>query len=352
MTSRERISRMYRHCEADRIPIVDSPWAGTLERWKREGMPGGCDWRDYFGVDKAASIGVDVSPRYQRQILEDTPEYYIEKTSWGATVRQWKHQDSTPEFLHFEITTKEKWEAAKALMLPEHSRINWKHLEENYPKWQAEGQWVEAYLWFGFDVTHSWTVGTETMLVAMLEEPEWATDMFSTYLDCCIAMFDQVWDAGYRFDGVTWPDDMGYKGTTFFSPAMYRALLKPFHKRCVDWAHRKGIPARLHSCGYIEPLLDDLMDVGIDALNPLEVKAGMKALEIKHKYGDRLVLHGGINAVLWDQKDQILSEIDHCVPKLMQNGGYIFASDHSIPNSVSLENFEAIVSHVKKIGSY
>ncbi|MBQ3815006.1 MAG: hypothetical protein II836_03025, partial [Clostridia bacterium] len=84
MTTRERFQRMYEHREADRIPIIDSPWAGTLRRWHREGMPEGIDWRDYFAVDKVESIGVDISPRYEVKVLEDTDRYQIATTSWGV----------------------------------------------------------------------------------------------------------------------------------------------------------------------------------------------------------------------------------------------------------------------------
>ena len=68
---------------------------------------------------------------------------------------------------------------------------------------------------------------------------------------------------------------MGYKGAPFFSTEMYRELLKPFHKKAVDWAHERGMVTELHSCGFIEPLLDDVVDTGVEMLNPLEVKAGM-----------------------------------------------------------------------------
>lgn len=91
------------------------------------------------------------------------------------------------------------------------SRINWDHIKKNYPIWQAEGRWIEAEFWFGFDVTHSWMCGTETLLIALLEEPEWIKDMFNTYLDQCIAHTDMVWNAGYHFDSIGWPDDMGYR---------------------------------------------------------------------------------------------------------------------------------------------
>ena len=108
----------------------------------------------------------------------------------------------------------------------------------------------------------------------------------------------------------------------------------------------------MHSCGNINALIPDIIDAGVDALNPLEVKAGMDAIALKRQYGDALVLHGGINAVLWSDQHQIVDEINRLVPILKENGGYIFSSDHSIPNDVSLENFQEIVSAVKKAGQY
>jgi len=186
----------------------------------------------------------------------------------------------------------------------------------------------------------------------MYEEPDMVVDMFNTYLDCCIREFSKIWDAGYRFDCISWPDDMGYKGTTFFSNEMYRELLKPVHKRAVDWAHERGIFAHLHSCGNIMTRIDDLVDIGLDALNPLEVKAGMDPVGLKQRYGDKLVFHGGINAVLWDDREAIIDEIRRILPALKEGGGYIFSSDHSVPNTVSAENFRAIIDEVKRTGAY
>jgi uroporphyrinogen decarboxylase len=352
MTTKERFLRMFEHKEADRVPIIDDPWGGTIRRWQREGMPVGMEWEDYFGVDKIGNIGVDITPQYEKKIIEETKDYTIYTTGWGVTQKEFKEQDSTPEFIDFKVTTPDAWEDAKKRMLAGENRIPWDYLKKNYDKWVAEGRWIQAGFWFGFDVTHSWMVGTETLLIAMYEEPEWVVDMFNTYLDCCIHNFEQIWDAGYRFDSIKWPDDMGYKNTTFFSNEMYRELLKPVHKRAVDWAHAKGIYAHLHSCGDIMTRIDDLIEIGVDALNPLEVKAGMDPLKLKREHGHELVLHGGINAVLWDDRDAIIAEIDRIVPVLKENGGYIFSSDHSIPNSVSLENFRAIIEEVKRVGRY
>lgn len=352
MTSWERFKRMYEHREADRIPIIDEPWSGTLRRWRREGMPEGMDWCDYFDVDKLGIINIDISPRMPEITLEETDRYYIRTSPWGVTMKHFKEEDSTPEFLDFTITTQEAWDQAKKQMTLEDDRIPWEMLRQNYDKWRAEGRWIRAVFWFGFDVTHSWMMGTENTLIAMMEEPELVEDMFDTYLSRCEALFSRIWDAGYHFDEIFWYDDMGYKGTTFFSPNMYRSMLQPYHKRAVDWAHNRGIYAQLHSCGDVMTLLPDIVATGVDALNPLEVKAGMDAFKIKKEYGDRLVLHGGINAVLWNDKDAILEEIDRKVPVLKENGGFIFSSDHSIPNSVSLENMKAIVEEVKRVGRY
>lgn len=352
MTTHERFSRMFAHQEADRIPIIDSPWEGTIQRWQQEGMPAGADWRDFFAVDKIASIGADISPRYTCKVIEETDDYLIATSQWGVTLKQFKHADSSPEFLDFTVTDPDSWAQARSRMTVDRNRINWKNLENNYEIWKAEGRWIQAGFWFGFDVTHSWMVGTETFLIAMMEEPEMAMDMFNHYLDQCIAHFDLVWDAGYTFDSIFWPDDMGYKNTQFFSLDMYRQLLKPYQKRAIAWAHAKGIKTHLHSCGNITPFIPELVEIGLDALNPIEIKAGMDVLKLKREFGDKIVLHGGINAVLWDKKDEIIAEINRTIPVLKENGGYIFSSDHSIPNSVSLENFRAIVAEVKKVGSY
>ncbi|NIO52852.1 hypothetical protein, partial [Hydrogenophaga sp.] len=68
-------------------------------------------------------------------------------------------------------------------MTPTRDRVDWDYLREHYPRWRQEGRWITGGLWFGFDATHSWAVGTERVLVALAEQPEWCRDMFSTFLD-------------------------------------------------------------------------------------------------------------------------------------------------------------------------
>jgi uroporphyrinogen decarboxylase len=353
MTSQERFSRMYAHKEADRVPIIDGPWEATIARWHQEGMPKGVSYVDYFELDRFVSPGfTDNSPRYPAQVLSETENDVTYTSQWGVTMRQWKNAASTPEFLDFTITNADRWREAKARIAVAYDRVHWEMLQKHYKSWREQGAWIMPTVWFGFDVTHSWIVGTERVLLALAEDPEWLVDMWHTELETELALLDMAWEAGYTFDGVMWYDDMGYKQNQFFSLRMYRSLLKPFHNRLIEWAHQKGIVAHLHSCGDIRPIVPELVGMGLDGLNPLEVKAGMDPVLLKQQYGDRLLLHGGVNAVLWDQPEAIQAEMERIIPALKENGGYIFSSDHSVPSTVSLEDFRRIIEMAKQLGSY
>ena len=352
MTTHERMTRMYAHQEADRVPITDGPWASTIKRWHREGMPEGMHFVDHFDLDRFASIGADNSPRYPAEVLEETEAYTVTTSKWGAKLRRWKDRGGVPEFLDFTIKDPDSWAEAKERMQPTRDRIDWKHLKRNYRRWREQGAWIAAGFWFGFDVAHSHTVGTERLLVALIEQPDWIVDMFNHYLDVDLALFEMVWDAGYTFDEIRWPDDMGYKQSLFFSRDMYRELLKPVHRRAADWAHEKGIKVQLHSCGDVRPLVPDLIEIGIDMLNPIEVKAGMEPTALKAQYGDNLAFHGGLNAVLFEDMEAMAEEMRRVIPVMKAEGGYVISSDHSVPETVSLQDFQRFVGLARELGMY
>ncbi|MBP7937711.1 MAG: hypothetical protein KA354_23980 [Phycisphaerae bacterium] len=352
MTSHERFTRMFQHREADRVAMWDFPWPGTLKRWRNEGMPTDASYEDYFDVDKVSRVVVDNSPRYPERTVEENDEFRVITTSWGGTQRDFKDQDSTPDFIGYTIADWGTWTASKARMTPTPDRIPWDHLKTNYGKWRKEGHWILGDLWFSFNQLTSYVVGMERFLMYLIEEPELCKDMLLYSLDVNLKLLEMAWDAGYTFDMLNIRDDMGYKHAQFFSLKTYREIIKPSHQRAVDWARNRGIKTRLHSCGYIMPLLPEIVEVGFDALHPMEVKAGMNPQEVKSRYGDRLVLHGGFNAVLWKDRDAITAEMERLLPILKQSSGYVFAADHSIPNDVSLENMRTIIALAKKLGSF
>jgi len=350
MTTHERISRMYEHRDADRVPIWEGPWESTLARWRREGL-GDARWDEYFGLDNITGIIVDNTPRFPDYMIEDTQESRIHVNRWGATMKYIPSQSSTA-LIDAQVKTKDDWLEAKGRMTPSDDRIPWDYLKSQWRRWREEGAWVKGIGAFGFDITHTLFIGTERVLLALAEDPEWCVDIWRTQQDLCLALFDRMWDAGYDFDELHVADDMGYKQNQFFSLRTYRDLLKPIHQRAIDWAHSRGIKAYLHSCGDIRPFIPDLVDMGLDGLNPLEVKAGIDPVALKREFGERLLLHGGINAVLWDDVDALEAAVRRDLPLLKENGGYIFATDHTTPDNVSLQDFKRIVDVVKGVGRY
>jgi len=352
MTTHERMQLMYSHREADQVPVTDGPWTSTLTRWRKEGLPDDVDYADYFELDRFVSIGADNSPRYPTRNVEESDEWVVNATSWGAVRRDWKHHGGVPEYLSFTVTTPDAWREAKARIQPDRDRVDWKRLEANYAKWRQAGAWISAGFWFGFDITHSHFVGTDRLLMAMATDPEWVVDMFNHELDLDLALFQMVWDAGYHFDAISWPDDMGYKLHPFFSLDMYRELLKPVHARACDWARARGVKVHLHSCGDIRILVPDLIEIGVDMLNPIEMKAGMGPATLKRQYGDQLAFHGGLNAALCDKPEQLWEQMRATIPTMKAGGGYVASSDHSVPDSVSFAQFGEFVRLAKTLGTY
>ncbi|MCL1854921.1 MAG: hypothetical protein FWF86_04230 [Clostridia bacterium] len=352
MTSHERFLRTFKHMETDRVVIWDFPWPGTMRRWYREGIPKGMSFEEYFDVDVVSRIIVDNSPRYPERVIREDDERIVRFTNWGGTEHTLKNHDSTPEYLDFTIRDMDTWLKAKERMLPTRDRVPWDDLQKNYGRWRKEGHWILGDTWYSFNQLTSYAMGMEQFLIAMVEEPDLCIDMLHHTLDVNLALLDMAWDAGYTFDMLNIRDDMGYNNTQFYSITLFREIIRPVHQKAVDWAKRKGIRVRLHSCGYIMPLLPDILDIGFEALHGLEVKAGMDAVEIKRAYGDRLVLHGGFPASIWLDLEGATALIKQSLPILMKSGGYVFATDHSIPNNVPLQNVETIIKLAKEIGRY
>ena len=352
MTSKERFARAFQHKEADRVVMWDFPWPGAMRRWQAEGMPAGVSYEEYFDVDTVGRVVVDNSPQYPIEVIAEDDVFITESNAWGAHVRNFKAQDSTPDFVKYTIVDWDSWRKAKERINPDKDRVPWAHLQQNYKEWVKEGRWLLGDMYFTFNNLSSEVMGTDRFLINMAMDPELVYDMMEHSLKVNLQLLDMAWDTGYVFDMLNIRDDMGYKGTAFFSLDMYKELIKPLHQVAVDWAREKGIVVRLHSCGNINQLLPEIMTVGFDALHPMEVKAGMVPEDVKRLYGDRLVLHGGFNAMLWKDKEAILAEIRRLLPILMEGGGYIFAADHSIPNDVTFDTMKEIIALVKDIGRF
>ncbi len=352
MTSYQRMKHVYDHQEPDRVPIIDHPWGSTMHRWRQEGLPEGVSWMEHFDLDRLGGLGVDTSPRFKGKIIEDTDEYVVQYNGWGVTTKSFKHTTSVPQDLGFAIHDPATWAEAKKRLAPTDDRIDWDHLKDSYPAMREQNLWIAASAWFGYDIVNARMVGTENVLFGMADNPDWVRDMLDTLCDLALALLDRVWDAGYTFDEVQWYDDMGYRNGLLFSKDMWADMVRPYQTRTIDWAHAKGIKAQMHSCGNIMELVPEMVDLGLDILNPLEIKAGMDPIGIKKQFGDRLSIQGGFDVRNWSAWETAEAEIRQKLPVLMKGGGYVFGSDHSIPDSVSLDTMRRIIELVKDLGTY
>jgi uroporphyrinogen decarboxylase len=355
MTTHERMQRVYEHREPDRVPITDYVWKSTLARWRAEGMPDGVEWERYFELDRVITLDnrfLDTSPQFPCQVIEETEDYRIETDTYGVTKKNFKPVSSTPQYLDFTVKNPDAWREAKQRMTPSRDRIDWEILRRNYRSWRNEGAWINVTPWFGYDIVNSRMCGTETVLVAMALDPEWIIDMFNHGCELGLKLLDMIWEEGYPFDELIWCDDMAYKGGMIFSKKMWHEMVKPYQQRTIDWAHAHGIKAHLHCCGNISVLIPELIEIGLDGLDPMEVKAGMDPVAIKRAYGKDLVLKGGSNAANWGDYEAVEAEIKSMLSVMMESGGYVFSSDHSVPDYTSLNTYRRIVEFVKAKGIY
>ena len=170
------------------------------------------------------------------------------------------------------------------------------------------------------------------------------------YLDCAKA---QIEVADGLLDGFVIWGDVAYKNNMFFSPDYWRKYFKPWVKAIAEYAHSKGLMVIYHGCGDVHKILADYIEIGIDAMNPLEAKAGLDSVELRKEYGSKLGICGNSNMQVWEtgDKDLIREEV---LRKLnaAKNGGYIFQSDHSVASNISGHTYDYIVKLVREYGVF
>jgi uroporphyrinogen decarboxylase len=135
---------------------------------------------------------------------------------------------------------------------------------------------------------------------------------------------------------------MGFKNKPFMSPEMYGRLVQPAHRKTFDYAHSLGLKVIVHSCGYVAPLVEGMIEAGMDMLQALEVKAGMDLPALKQAYGEKIGFCGGmdVRAMVANDRDAIDRELETKLPPALAGGGYILHSDHTIPDQVEMETYE------------
>lgn len=198
------------------------------------------------------------------------------------------------------------------------------------------------------------TVGLERWLVALYDAPEFVAALMDRMLACLMQMHGAYLDAaGPYLDLVTLWDDYGAQNSSLISPAAWRKVVKPRLAELVAMIRSKtNAYIGIHSCGSLTGILDDLVEVGIQVINPVQVSArNMVIGELKQRYGSRLSFWGGIDSQILlpsGSPEDIRKVVNETVKVLGKDGGYILAAVHNIQPGVPPQNIIAMYDAAKE----
>ena len=192
--------------------------------------------------------------------------------------------------------------------------------------------------------------GYEQFLTDLFLNPTLAEAILDHILQVKMEYIDLLAQHHIPCDVLREGDDLATQQSLLFSRQMYRAYLFPRHRDLFAYVRKKLFPNPkifFHSCGAIAPLLPDLIEAGIDIINPVQFSAsGMNVEQLKKEFGDVLTFWGGgvdTQATLpYGQPDQVKEEVKRQIDILAPNGGFVFAAVHNIQNDVPLQNVLAM----------
>lgn len=195
----------------------------------------------------------------------------------------------------------------------------------------------------------AWLIGYERLFTGLLLEPEFLTALFDKILEIKLAYWETVLQrVGDQIDVVIEADDLAEQRQLLISPRIYRKLVKPYHKQLYDSIHaRTDAKIFHHSCGSVYALIPDLIEVGVNILNPVQVNAAnMDSARLKAEFGNDIVFWGGAvdpqGTLNSDSPDQVYMETRRNVDNLAKDGGFVFAAVHNIQPNVPPQNIMAM----------
>lgn len=201
--------------------------------------------------------------------------------------------------------------------------------------------------------TGQWLRGYEAWLKDLYKNRDYICRLTDLIADWWVRIVENALDAAGEYIDVTnFGDDLGTQQATLFDPQIYREVIKPRHARMFTTIkERSAAKILFHSCGTVSPLFDDFIDVGIDVVNPVQVRArDMEPERLKAEYGDRLAFWGAVDTqriLPFGTPDEVRAEVRRLIDTLGQGGGYVLNSVHNIQAEVPPENIVAMFDEAR-----
>jgi uroporphyrinogen decarboxylase len=199
--------------------------------------------------------------------------------------------------------------------------------------------------------------GFNQMLIDLVDNPEFVIALMEKLLEINIAGTRRFLDiVGKYIQIFRTGDDLATQNSLLMSPRTYRHVLKPTYKKYLDFVH-SNTDAKIfyHSCGKVTGLLDDLIEIGVDIINPVQVSAMGDTGALKERFKNRLVFWGGIDTqhiLPYGSIEEVEAEVKLRIQDLGPGGGYVAGAVHNIQSDVSPQNILAMAEATHKYGKY
>ena len=358
MNSRERVLTTLEHKQPDRPPRDLGSTTATgihpraYEALKRH-LGCGEDWRyvssraqlacveapilDRFGIDLLPII---VDSAAASPILDERRRY----------VDRWGVERGLPEtgghyyVVRPPLETAERISDLYAYSWPE-PNLEWPGLRARAKQLnESTDKALVLNLEVGFLHQAQFMRGFDRWLIDLVSDPALAAALMDHILDIWLVEADAMIEAARGCaDVVIYADDIAFQDRPMVSPALHKALLKPRQKRVFDLLTRSGMTVLYHSCGNVCSLLPDLVEMGVQALNPIQVSAGQmgRTSALKKTWGKELTFWGGIDTqeiLPQGTPAQVRREVWRRLDDMARDGGYVMAAVHDIQPEVPPQN--------------
>jgi hypothetical protein len=365
----DRMNKTLRHEEADRVPVSDFFWGSFIRRWREElGLSHDANIYRYYDLDWQVTLP-NMDPRIRAfEVVKQNDEEVVVRTGFGAVIRK-RFDQAMPAFVSFDTGTldalealefDDPWDERRYFAAGDNQIAGvGDGFERNSQPWIDSVRQVHS----DFPVYGSvceghemlWRiVGSENTMLWIAEEPERLGRQIERICAFALELAKaQIKAADGRLDGMVVWGDVAYRKGMLFSPAFWRRWFKPGVKAIVDVCHENGLPVIYHGCGNSARIFEDFIETGIDAYNPLEAKAGMDVIELRRQFGHRIGFCGNMDVLLWANGSE--GEVRASVLRKLnaaKGGGYIFQSDHSVPDNIAPERYESVLRLVREKGVY
>jgi len=347
MNSVERVRRALNFEETDRVPFGMFGSSHT-EKAISEKM-------GFSSVeDMYKGLGIDLwDIWFPLKYVGEQRYYNGEKADfWGIPDSVYKDGDSSSQCPLADISSIEDVERYKWPDIKDFTAEGLTDVIDNHSDFA-----IVCGVWAPIFHNLTWLCGFENTLVNLMTEEELSLALIEKIADFWVAYTRKTLDvAKGKVHIVQNCNDFGTQASMIISPDTFRKFFKPVLKRLYDVIKEYGVKVMQHSCGSIEPIIPDLIEIGVDILNPIQVSASNMDIEfLAGKYGGKVVFYGGIDTqhVLPEGPvERIKEETRRTLQIMNKYGGYILAGSQGLEMDIPVEHIKAMYDEGKNFGRF